>query len=524
MKNLLKNTKALYISVLILLKGNLLASTSANTVDYYIDMESPVIQLSAVGKDADNNYHFIFGFNWTSDTTAFHRDMMPSIDKLHFVKLDQNTPFYSQLNPVASPVYEFVVKHDDIDEIDEVKFYCTYIIGGRVYNTKPVHLQLRFENDPDLDIKISSEGLYYFTNSITPKVKLGANIDGVRIESLVIKEINSNEAPVLAAGDGLSHIYLGPHQYTEVSFHAYSGRSLSVNNEYFVIGQIRVGSEVKSFSKRLRALKRSMYYVVAPVHELEVYGNSDLEVFVNTSAPVKEVKAEILEASVPATLKYYDLEGAGENRWRLKINSSNKSISFGSYTIKFTGTSVEDTPLIVKEYSFKKKPITWKSIHIKESKAGYSITAELTYPVINKSDVELLLDSHGFSMSSVDNKIFTKEFSLNDQSLKEFTEAMNDDNFKRNIAVGIQVEGVPSDKNVIFTATILDMNQFEGKKKKEICEKLEEIGFEENLDKIALSISEELKKDEPDREWAKNVWSDAIEYAPKVLGLIAMFF
>lgn len=510
-----------------------LFSLNAQEVIRYINPDNPLIETAVPSRDGNNNYHFNFTFNWINDSTAYSSKLNPKVDELEIYELGKEEPYRTyDAKADSKNQIQFKVKKDEIDQYDRVQYAIKWEIsdeeGRRIsHRTKFNTIRLNFGTDPELKYTLADDGIYFTDDVNRPRLKIRTNKDGTAVKKLVLKNSDSDNAPVLAKiTDKITRI--NSNIFTELVFTTENGVQLAENAKYYLYGDLinsglQVSIPTNGNSNEFKLREKEKFYIKPMLPEgniISVKGNSDFSKILDASGEISDLKATLNLGNNGK--RVYTLNNLGYQRWELKI-PGDSSVANGVYNLEFSGTGKNGLPIQPSIFSFIKKPIQRKILQMEITDDVYSVVAE--FDETPKVKVYLVVDGFDIQMdrSSSDGKKFEVKFSLNDNTLQKLSEkiATESENSKR-IFITTKIDDKEDDSYIATTASVIDIKELEGKRKSEIKEYLKEIGFEENINELAKDITSELNKDEKERDWSGNVWKNVIDFAPKAIPFVLM--
>jgi len=500
----------------------------------YIDTKEPVIETAAPSRDGSNVYHFYYSFNWSNDSTVYSNKLNPKIEEIEVYEFGAKDPFKTFYAPNNSQnQIELMIKKEDLDSYDQiqyaVKWEISNTVGQRISNvTNRRTLRIKFDSDIELKVAISDERIFYVDDINKPRIKIKTNQDGTSIENLTLRLQQNPNAPIVAeVKDEITRI--NSNIFSELVFETTGLVDLKENTSYYLYGKLKnsnlsITIPLPSESNNVYQLTKKEYFYIKPLFKegknIKVQGNSPVEKILDASGEVSEVKASLKLGSYGN--REYSLSELDDQRWGLAI-PGDTNIPFGTYNIEFTGVAKNGRPMKPTTFSYIKSPLKRVIIQMELKDNVYKATAEFSEPAVG--NVYLVIDGIDVQMnkSLTDPTVYVIDFSFNDNTLKQLSEKIiKQSNNQKRVLITTKVNGVEDEAYLAKDAAVVDMRNLEGKKKNEIKEYLEKIGFKENIDKLAKNISEELKKDENERNWDSNVWTSLAEWAPKAIPLILM--
>ena len=527
----MKSQKTYFLAFSLLLSINLLSQDRVR----YIDPIEPIIETAAPSRDRSDIYHFYFSVNWSNDSSVYSSQLDPKIEELELYEFGANSPFKTIDALVDSKnQVEFKVPKSDVDRYSQIQYSIKWEInngsGQTLSNrTERRTLRIKFDTDPELLVTISDDRIYYVDDINKPRIKIKTNKDGTAIEELSLRLQQRPDASIIAqVNDDVTRI--NSNRFTELEFTLGDLGSLREGVSYYLYGKLRNSGlsapiPLPSENNAYRIVRKERYYI-KPHHTLgtvfTVQGNSGIEVTLDATGDVTNVKGSLKLGSYGN--RDYSLMSAGNQRWNLKIPGEDL-IPFGTYNLEFTGMGNNGQPMKPTTFSYVKEPVKREIIQMEFEENVYKAIAEFSVPPVGK--VYLVIDDLDVEMtrSDQDSKVYVVNFAFDDNTLKRVSNLIkNEPNNQKRIKITTKVNGVTNESYLAKNATVIDVEDLEGKNRREISEYLKEIGFQENMEELARNISAELRKDKPERNWGANVWASAVEWAPKAIPLVLMLF
>lgn len=512
---------------------------SANAQELkYIDERAPVVETSSPSRDGQNTYHFYYSFNWIADSSIFDKSMKPKIDRIEFYRFGATEPFrtvesFKPENP--STQVEFKVKRADFGDNNQIQYAVRWEIENasnqRIVNETPrKSLRINFDNDPVLSLEVLAEGLYYTDDMKHPRIKIKSSHDGTAIEQLVLRTRKDENSDIIAeVTDNITRI--NANGFTELTFNLIdTSVNLTEGKSYYLYGKFKntVVEELKGFVPITRQnneypLKRKERYFIKPMANsntsISVTGHQSSTVILDAHGDLKYVKATINLGS--RGTRIYPLRSLGDQRWELTI-PKDVDIPFGTYNLDFEGIGLNGEPIQKTTFSYIKNKVARNIFQLEFEGDTYTATAE--FNSVPSGRVYLDIDGTHIEMnnSTSNSKTYSVTFSLKDKNIQKIAENIKQAGGKKRILLTTQVDDITDEQQIAKNAVVIDTKELEGKKNKDIVKYLEDMGFKENVDELAKSISNELKKNKSDRDWDSNVWTLVVEWAPKVIPLVLM--
>ncbi|MBL3657290.1 hypothetical protein [Fulvivirga sediminis] len=492
----------------------------------YVSSSQPVKLWEATAKDNAGFYHIYYGFNFDGDSTSnFTSNDNLIIDRLYVKGNNSTSPLTPYQATGNSESYDFKVPYSDIRTFEKVTFWCEYRINNVVYKSTITQLRVQFPGIATLKVDVSLDGVYLESNDSTAIVHIKSNQDGTKITNLSIKQVDNAAGADIATLQNPSSYTLNANVDVRIELKKNDGQSLNPGQTYYLFGDFQKPALGTSYSipnnNREYALKVKQQYYVTDPGDMSVIGKYDHVLNnVQTSAKCKSLTLEILDKTIPEGLRVINgiPNGPSGTSWSFTINSANDAFSYQDYSVKFSGRSQENTPIIENRFVFRKLINDWKNMKVDFNQGTYTVTVDLLKP---SSDVQLNLDnSMTLNMTPAGSNKYNAFFNFSDPDMKTLTTiiARETDN-KKDIEIGVNIDGQKIRKFVISSVTVLDKNDLKGKSKKEIKQILEDSGIEEDINKITKSIADELEKDDKSQEWDQ-VWSTVVSVAPKVFTIV----
>ncbi|MBS2098705.1 hypothetical protein [Carboxylicivirga linearis] len=522
--------KLTFLFWLIVFFGNLTAQETLR----YINVLNPVIEIAAPSKDGNSFYHFYYSFNWSSDSSLYASSLNPRIEELEFYNFGAENPFRKfDATTDSENQVEFKINSKDINSYDQVQYVVRWEIsnqnGQRLsYKTQPRTLRMRFNTDIDLRVDVSSDGIYYLNDINKPRIKIKTTRDGIQVKRLKLL-LQPREDATCVAEVNNDIIRVNSNVFTELEFNSLD--NLKESKEYYLYGsfidndaKIEVSYPLPNNDNNKFKIHKKPIITIKPLipegKNIVIQGEFDFEKVFDATGAALEITASLQRGEyVYSKYKLVDLKN---DRWRLTI-PDNADIPFGTHDLLFTGVGKAGVPFQSVMFSFTKTPIKRKFIQLEVNDDTYEVKSE--FSSAPKSKVYLVVDGVDIEMnkSASDPNQYSILFSLNDKTMQKISQSIkNQSDNKKTVLITTKVNGIEENSYLAKNAIVVDVNDLKGRNRSQIKEYLEEIGFEENLNALAKSISEELKKEDSDRDWDSNVWSSLIEWAPKAISLVLM--
>lgn len=501
----------------------------------YIDASNPVIESMSPSRDGRNIYHFYYTFNWTTETvgSVFNRTRNPQISRLEIYEFGQREPFrtYNPIPGNPSNQIEFQVRKSDLGNRDQIQYAVKWEVddenGTRLVKlTEPKTLRINFRTDPALQLDISKDDIYYVDDINKPSIKIKTNGGFASFENLTLRMDNSPTSTVVA--EVLENKIINPTEYTELNFSSTGEAPLTSSRTYYLYGNFKNGDLQTSIplpnvdnSYKIHKKERFTFLPDPDFgYKINVQGQQDKEVTLVGTGEASNLKASLrLGNNGTKDLKLEPLRG---QRWKLII-PGDSSIPFGTYNVEFSGVGANGEPMKPTVFFYAKEPIKRNIIQMEYADKVYKATAEFSEKP--SGEVYLVIDNFDVMMSPspADPKKYHVSFSLSDETLQSLSNQIKDQpDHQKRVLITTKVDGLKDNSLLAKDAMVIDTQELEGKNRNEIKNYLKNIGFQENIDELAKNISNELKKERTDRNWNSNVWSSAVEWAPKAISLILM--
>lgn len=533
MKTKLHAVSKLFWMVTILLASNIFMATAQE--NRYIDMENPVVENISPSRDGMENYHFYYTFNWITDLTDYSSQSHPKIQRIIFYKFGAKDPFYAQdaSNHDLENQAEFIVAKSRIDDHDliqyEVKWEIQSASGQTLSNTtKRKTIRINFDADPELLVEVSTDRIFYTDNLQHPRIRIKTNRDGTTIEELTLRMAQEPNSIIIAEVEDETRI--NSNAYTELIFRP-TGVAPLQESDYYLYGRFRNGT----LSQNVPVLREDNTYKPYKKQEvtikelndvgkvITVNGHSDKKIVLDATGDALDVKASLQLGNHGN--RGYQLKDVGNQRWELTIPGE-EEIPFGTFNLVFTGTGANGEPMKSSTFSYVKKPVVRKVLQMEyeDKEQVYKVTAEFNEETSGK--VYLVIDNMDVQMtkSPSDPKIYTTSFSFNDNVMQSISEIIKrQPNSQKRIFLTTKIDGIADESLLAQKAMLINTEELENKKKKDIRKYLDERGFEgDEIKSLTNKIASELKKNKNERNWKANVWSSVVELAPKAFPLVMM--
>ncbi|MCA0933257.1 hypothetical protein LCM02_12410 [Lutimonas saemankumensis] len=499
----------------------------------YINFDQPIVQNAVPSRDGNNIYHFYFEFNWVNEISSYSDELKPKIEELQIYESGTENIIKSSKAPFNQDnQIEFRVKKSDIDRFNQIEYAVKWHIndasGENMLTkfTKRRTMNVNFKTDPKLIVQISDERIYYLDDINKPRIKIKTNHNGASVDELTLRLRNDPESAVVARINK-TVTQLNNNKYSELVFDSTEGEAeIQEGKTYYLFGNVSTPNlNARIFENNTYQIYKREQYYIKPLDDgtktIKVKGNLDKQIVLDATGKVSEVKATLKLGD--GGKKEYSLDDLDNNRWELKI-PGNTNIQYGTYVLEITGNGSNGQPMKPTSFSYVKTPIKRKIIQMEIKDGIYKVNAEFTETPTN--NVYLVIDDFDVMMNkdAADSKKYSVSFAFDDNTLQSISNKIKASakNTKK-VLLTTKIDDINDESYLATNAVIIDKNKLaDMKKKSEVKKYLEDIGFQENVDKLAKSIMTELKKEDNDQDWGANVWSSLVEWAPKAIPLVLM--